>query len=296
MGYHRLRGDGIDPYGIEVSAETLRAQLRTIRDRARPVRLVDLARGLRDGMVEDRSVAVTIDDAYADTVSVLPELIRDLGIPVTVFVPTGLTGLEPWWDELDRILAVPGRLPAALSVESGGWALRRDLDSAEQSDPGARRRLVVDVYDHLRGRPASHIRDILPRLAHWAGGESGGTRSTVASLGLLRDLAATDGFDIGSHSATHPFLADLPREEQQRELEESRGFLEEALGSTVELFSYPNGSFSEATMELVAGSGYVGACSSRPDVVTSLSNRLALPRFWPGDDPHEVSRMLRLWL
>lgn len=296
LGYHRLRGDGTDPYGIEVSVDALRAQLRAVRDRARPVPLRELVRGLREGCVEDRSVAVTFDDAYAATLAELPELAGELDVPVTIFVPAELMGREPWWDELDRVLSVPRPLPGTLRLEAGTFTLSRDLDPEERVDPRGRRRLILDVYDGLRRLPVPVASELLPQVARWTGAEPEEGPRSVASPDVLRALAASAGFDIGSHSATHPFLADLPRGEQQRELSSSKGRLEELLSRPVELFSYPNGSFSDTTVELVQECGYLGACSSRPDVVTSQSDPLALPRLWPGDTPDEVSRMMRLWL
>lgn len=73
--------------------------------------------------------------------------------------------------------------------------------------------------------------------------------------GHLRELHRL-GFEIGSHSRTHPDLSRLPVSEAREEIEGSRRDLEDLLGTSVETFCYPYGAFSEATIELVRGAGY----------------------------------------
>lgn len=75
----------------------------------------------------------------------------------------------------------------------------------------------------------------------------------------LCELAATPGVEIGSHSATHRRLSDLPEGELRRELTESRRLLSEHLGRDVTSFAVPFGQhrdWSEDCQALALEVGY----------------------------------------
>lgn len=93
------------------------------------------------------------------------------------------------------------------------------------------------------------------------------------------------GFDIGSHTLTHPDLAGLEKAGAEKEIRGSRRLLRERLGSPVEFFCYPRGSFSRETMAIAAEAGYRGAVATFPwrlgprfDCPGRRPDRFALPR------------------
>jgi peptidoglycan/xylan/chitin deacetylase (PgdA/CDA1 family) len=301
LGYHRLGAPTSDPYGLSVTEESFRAHLEAVRRRARPVALADLAQGLREGAVPGGAVAVTFDDAHGPTLVRLHEVASDLDVPITVFAPTGLLGREPWWERLQRRLVEAPELPSRLEIRAEAVRLVRDLGADERraTTPDARDQLVRAVYEAL-SRLREDVRDaLLGQIETWAGIPTGTDTEgpdRVASADELRELARSRLLDFGSHSVSHPFLAELPELECTREVAGSKRELEELLGRAVHWFSYPNGSRSPGTRAIVRRAGYLAACSSRPDVVTASTDPFDLPRFWPGDDADWVARVLRAWL
>jgi len=112
----------------------------------------------------------------------------------------------------------------------------------------------------------------------------------------LRRLADA-GHEIGAHTRSHVSLGTIPAADQVREIEECRLELERRVGREVRSFSYPNGSVSSESRYILGRCGIRRACTSRPDVVTTRSDRLRLPRFWLPDWPQDVfRRWLRRWL
>jgi peptidoglycan/xylan/chitin deacetylase (PgdA/CDA1 family) len=102
--------------------------------------------------------------------------------------------------------------------------------------------------------------------------------------------------EIGAHSVTHPVLPTLPARKQRTEVESSKSCLETLLGKPVRGFSFPNGAWSEESVNLVKASGYHYACTSRNDVAWSKTDRFLLPRFWiPDWDGDRFLRWLRWW-
>ncbi len=78
------------------------------------------------------------------------------------------------------------------------------------------------------------------------------------------DLRILDdsGISIGSHTVTHAFLPDHSAEEVETELRHSKEHLEEILGHSVTLFSYPAGGVTPPIRQAVEKAGYVGAVTT----------------------------------
>ena len=88
----------------------------------------------------------------------------------------------------------------------------------------------------------------------------------------------SSGFQIGSHSLSHPYLAEIDPEDCFDELDRSRKVLEERLGHEVVHLAYPYGSFNESVRALVAEAGYRTACTVKERFFRFEDDPLLLPR------------------
>ncbi|MCK4575894.1 polysaccharide deacetylase family protein [candidate division WOR-3 bacterium] len=80
----------------------------------------------------------------------------------------------------------------------------------------------------------------------------------------LRDLVKA-GFEIGSHTHTHPDLTKITKESVRRELQYSKKILEDKLGVSIHFISYPFGRYSKEIKEIALECGYKGGvCLSHP--------------------------------
>jgi peptidoglycan/xylan/chitin deacetylase (PgdA/CDA1 family) len=104
LWYHRVSADNDE---LAVTPSAFRSQMEfLLRARAEPVTLDAGVEGLRDGTV-GRHVCVTFDDGYYDNLENAIPVLRDLGIPATIFVPTKLIdGTAPvyWYEKPPRLL------------------------------------------------------------------------------------------------------------------------------------------------------------------------------------------------
>jgi peptidoglycan/xylan/chitin deacetylase (PgdA/CDA1 family) len=86
------------------------------------------------------------------------------------------------------------------------------------------------------------------------------------------------GYQIGSHSQSHPHLSALSTEGCHAELAESRQVLEKYLGHAVRHLAYPYGSFDERVSTIASQVGYQSACSVEVGFSTRHDSPLALRR------------------
>ena len=68
--------------------------------------------------------------------------------------------------------------------------------------------------------------------------------------------AQSAGIRFGSHSRTHPRLAEIRYQDARSEVADSKSALEDLLGERVDLFCYPHGSWSRPVADLVREAGY----------------------------------------
>jgi peptidoglycan/xylan/chitin deacetylase (PgdA/CDA1 family) len=290
LGYHRVASPTSDEYEICVSASFFAEQMQVIRQKYRPVSLMDMAAGLLSGMLPHKSVAVTFDDGYADNLYAAKPLLERFEIPATVFVSPGSLGHEFWWDKLEQLILSPPELPDSLHLSLGEGRL--------EWNGGERRQLLKLLYNRLLLLDDTPREDILQSIQTWTG-HSYEDRLAYRALqpDELAELARDGLVDIGAHTMTHPILSRLPAAQQRDEIQCSKIRLEEILGRSVTGFAYPNGFFGEDTVSIVKDMKFDYACSSKRDVVWRKQDRYHLPRFWSHNwNGDRFARDLQLWL
>jgi len=103
-----------------------------------------------------------------------------------------------------------------------------------------------------------------------------GTRGYLLP-GQVRELDE-NGFEIGCHSMTHPYLDALGRSDLKRELGEAKRQLEDIVGRKVEHFSCPGGRWSPLVAEVAKQSGYTSVATSRIGRNLASADRFSLAR------------------
>ena len=93
----------------------------------------------------------------------------------------------------------------------------------------------------------------------------------------LRELSAL-GFEIGSHSLNHRYLAELELADLKVELGESKKQLEDITGAPCEHFSCPGGRVNVFVEQIARETGYQSLATSRIGLNTRITNRFRLAR------------------
>jgi peptidoglycan/xylan/chitin deacetylase (PgdA/CDA1 family) len=104
-----------------------------------------------------------------------------------------------------------------------------------------------------------------PGIDHWAGGEFD-RELLPMSWEELDDLAGR-GWEIGSHTCSHPHLTELDDNALDRELQGSKAICEDRLGRACESIAYPYGDHDMRVTDAARRAGYrtAGTLPSRMD-------------------------------
>ena len=141
----------------------------------------------------------------------------------------------------------------------------------------------LSVYEHAvpilrqRGMTATLfvVADTIGGINVWDH-KAGDLKEKMMSAEQIRELVAS-GFEIGSHTLTHPHLTELDDDQLARELRESKSKIEEITGSEVVSFSYPYGDCDARVLAAAAEAGYKYGVTTRLGVL-GASGQLEIPR------------------
>ena len=95
-----------------------------------------------------------------------------------------------------------------------------------------------------------------------------------AQLRRLSDL----GFDVGSHSITHPYLTDLKQDQLAHEISGSKLELEQITGRPIEHFSCPGGRWDARVAATARQAGYRSVATSRAEANSTATDAFRLGR------------------
>jgi peptidoglycan/xylan/chitin deacetylase (PgdA/CDA1 family) len=295
LGYHRVAEADWDPLQLAVSPEHFSAQLAVLQSVRKIISLAELAARHRAGERLDRYAVLTFDDGYVDFADTVVPLATQAGVPVTVFVASGFTGRDFWWDELSAQLGPHGHGGPVLELRmSGAEALRFEgLEQVEKRVAAA-----CAIGDRLVGRSAEDIEAVLRQLRAWTGeARVPAPAGRPMSHSELAAVARAPCVEIGAHTVSHGCLENLPPDVQREEIAASKAAIEATCGVEVHAFSYPHGSLSKHTPGVVESLGFSCACMSRDGVFTARSDPYRIPRLWVSDvDGAEFGRWLGNWV
>ncbi len=277
--YHRVNDDA-DPFFPSLDVGSFEAQLDHVRATYRVDTLDGLARWLRDGPPGPPRVALTIDDGYTDTHSVVLPRLRARGLPATLFLATSPPeeGRLLWLDRLRALLKLTPAPVLELSAHGlGPWPLASTDDR-------------LSALGHIAGRlkraGAAEVDDLTGELWRRLDGDSISSMPVPLSWLQVGELAA-GGVEIGGHTHRHYVLSNLGREQARQEIATSLELVRERVGRVASGFACPNGTaadYTSETLDLLRELGVEWACTTSPGFATQSSAPLELPRVYTAMD------------
>jgi len=280
LRYHSIQ-DRPEQFANTIGCDSIHAtsiferHMELIARRFNAVSLDDVALFLQgDKTLPRRAVAITFDDGYKDNIRFAAPILNRFGIPGTFYVLV---------DAVDRSNA-----PWYCRLRHAFWKAR----NPQWTDPSG---VVHDLTD-TRARQAAFIdaAGICAKSSAPAREElvQNATRSlepepfpNESDLMMTWDDARTlakSGHIVGSHTMTHPNVAQVSAGDARHELADSKLKLETELGGPVKHFSYPHPAldpqWNESTLQITEELGYATAVTTTVGAVRADARPLAIPR------------------
>jgi peptidoglycan/xylan/chitin deacetylase (PgdA/CDA1 family) len=274
LGYHRIV-DAIDweaPVNpsLCMTTEAFRRQMEQLREQLEVLPMATAMQAIAGNLALERDAAtVTFDDGYRDVLLRAHPILAELGIPATVFVPTGfarqrylphdrlyaaLFGLARRKLELSEL-----ELPRAIASQA---LLRRAAQQLGRGDTGT----AVDQLIH--SLPTATLKELIAVLEVRVGPPALDEGAQVLSPAEVRALAQA-GWEIGGHTIGHVVLTHEPPDEVRRQIVGCKAALERWSGHPCRYFAYCNGLYDATLVAELARAGYEGAVTTydRPNQV-----------------------------
>lgn len=281
LGYHRIADDSWDPLGLQVKPRNFTAQLAELQRLRTVISLRELVQRKAAGETLDRYAVLTFDDGYSDFAGTVVPIAGKACAPVTVFVTSGCTGHQFWWEEMTALMAPGSQGSPSLDLRLGTSEILR-LTQLDQ--PDARLAAVDAIGSRVACAGRQTVDAVLEQLHAWAGPDFTPRPAGVPMAAeTLAALARAPNVEVGGHTVSHCCLERLGPDEQQREIAQNKADLERLCGVPLHVFSYPNGSLSAQTPRLVERVGYSCACSSWDGLVSKRTDPFRIPRLWVPD-------------
>ncbi|QDU40130.1 Poly-beta-1,6-N-acetyl-D-glucosamine N-deacetylase precursor [Maioricimonas rarisocia] len=258
--YHRVDDADARPHlypgMISTSPAGFREQMQFLANSYQVVSLQQVMDAARSSQpLPPRSVLLTFDDAYVDFAQHAWPVMRELGLPVTLFVPTAYPD-EPtrhfWWDRLYRSLCRttldhPVTLATGMTIPTDG---------------GERYQLFRQLKEQIKTMPHADAMQLVDSIGESLGAADPETNS-VLGWDELRTLQR-EGVTLAPHTRTHPMLNRIEPSEACREIEDSWNDLNRKLDEPVPpVVAYPAGGISEQVAAAAEEAGMVLGLTTR---------------------------------
>ena len=271
--YHRVAEGVEDPFYLCVSPDHFAAHLEEISRAREPSTLADVSVPSRRPRV-----VVTFDDGYRDNLANALPIAEAKGVPITVFVTSGILGNHHglWWDRLGTLLRSRPPQVREIDLPAGGRSIRLPVGSS-----GIREDLDT-VRRHLLPPRVTEIERALDSVSEqWQVGSDPPPDAGTLTREDLLQLAASDTVTIGAHTVDHVRLRGRPAREQQDTISGSKTELEQSIGRAVPHFAYPFGrrdDFDDRSVDAVRSAEFDTACTTIPGTARSSTDPYRLPR------------------
>jgi peptidoglycan/xylan/chitin deacetylase (PgdA/CDA1 family) len=247
LTYHRIADPQatpeLHPRLISATPKMFAAQMLHLAKRYQVVSMPQVITSLdhQQPLPKD-AVLITFDDAYWDVKEFAWPILKRLGLPATLFVPTAYPDHPErafWWDRLFRAFTQT-TVQTSLSTSAGNLPMS---DKKERADS------LKKLQNHIKSLP---FKDALLQIDRICSDLQYNeiTVKSVLDWDELRQLQR-QGATIGAHTRTHPILSQSSTNDIQEEIVGSQQDLQREIGLNWPIFCAPNGSQDERTLEIL---------------------------------------------
>nr|WP_148278112.1 polysaccharide deacetylase family protein [Desulfobacula toluolica] len=192
------------------------------------------------------TIVITIDDGFKDNYDFAYPILKELDIPATIFLTSGLIGTSkaPWVDELGMALEKTNQKRLFFPELFGNNIINI-------SDTASRLSILHKIYLKLLYLDHNLKLEYLNRLIQYLGNNDGTKCHERMMLNWSEIVEMSEnGITFGAHTMTHPTLSKMKTKEAKAEIYLSRKEIEKFIKNKVNHFAIPNGQPGDFTEEL----------------------------------------------
>jgi peptidoglycan/xylan/chitin deacetylase (PgdA/CDA1 family) len=198
----------------------------------------------------ENALAITVDDGYRDFYQVAYPVLREYGIPATVYLVSDFVDHTGWlWVDQVEYQFLRGQARSFRMELSGQPPRSFELATPEMRKAAAR--IMTESAKKLSNTERLRLLETLPEQLGVRLPEEAPAEYEALRWDEVREMAAA-GIEFGAHTRTHPILTSLDGERELRfEIEGSKRQIEQQVGRAVDHFCYPNGTREDVSREVV---------------------------------------------
>lgn len=269
--YHRVTTDNSTIGSICLSPENFKSQMAYLaKSRFRPITIdqwIDYCAGRIS--LEGEYVLITFDDGYRDNCENAYPILKECGVPATIFLATSAldTQCSFWWDRV--VLAIHAMRASRRVPNMTGSGKIRDVWErvriAATCDEASVDDHILAAVMNLKSLSFEHRDAFVSELERLGRPQA---KSLMMTWEMARGVQG-EWVTFGSHTVTHPFLSRLNEDETRWELAESKTRIEQELERPALSFAYPNGKrddYNQRTLRILAECGYKAAVTTEKGI------------------------------
>lgn len=283
--YHRF--SEAEEFG-KTSRRAFEKHLRYLTRHYKVISLSEAVSHIRDGSkLPERSAVITIDDGYRDFYHTAFPVLKNFGLPATIYLVTEFTAGNCWiWTDKARYVLNRTQIET-LDFQVGRTHFCRVLGDAE-----SRLLAAGSLNSELKKIPDDEKNSFLTEL-------SNALKVPIPDIppddyaALNWDDAkeiASAGIEIGSHTAAHAILTNVDDGRLEHELHNSKDRIQNEIGTGLVHFCYPNGDVSERERQAAESAGYASAVTTELKLCENGSDLFLIPRI---DAEPEMPRFIQ---
>lgn len=252
--------------GMMVTPETFRDNLVSISQYFDFIKLSDwVERKAQHLPLPPKACAITFDDGWADNFEFAYPVLKELGIPATIFLVSDMIGTrDTFWPErlAQTVNAITLEQPQQWPKASLEW-LRTENTSFRFSHAAPTSEQVSQLIAHAKHLSDEEIHRRLDAIEAELGLASPSTGASLLSWEQVAEMTKSGLVEAGSHTCRHIRLgAQTPQHILENEIVASKSTIEKHTGIPAKTFCFPNGDYSDEALDLVRQT-YAGAVTTQ---------------------------------
>ena len=238
---------------------------------------VEIASSNKD--YRNKYAVITFDDGYKGNKEVVFPVVKEMGIPISIFVATeAIVENKVYW--YDKIIVALNNYKS-LTVDLKKYNLKKyQVDS---NVPDTKWCQIQDVLEALKTLPIKTRKNAVSEIIDKYPYDTK-TNNKLAPLSItdIEEMSMSPFVIFGAHSHCHNILTQLEYNQTLLSIEESKKYLEKWTNKPVNHFAYPNGNYDAKTIQALKETEFVSSQTVNTDLWGKSQSLFEIPRVSVG--------------